>query len=241
VFLDHDDDMLPGCVETLVGLLRRFPAARAAFADHELNNLVDGVHFRNHHSEQAAFHRLRTVRPVAVDGADRAYGRELFYAMLSGNLLQQPWAIYRDDFLALGGFDPAIRYCEDWELYTRLVSSRVVALTDRVVSVHYIEGQNLHRATGQDLQHMKVIRKHLALQGLRDWRMVRILRPRLANYHKTRGDVLKAEGQPGAWMEYVRSLITWPGDLVVMARLLLWLPAAISEGLFAKRRRARPD
>lgn len=72
VFLDHDDDMLPACVETLMGLLQRFPEARAAFADHELNNLVDGVHFRNHHTEQAAFHRLRAVRPVATNGADRA-------------------------------------------------------------------------------------------------------------------------------------------------------------------------
>lgn len=237
IFLDHDDDMLPTCVETLVGLLRRFPEARAAFADHELKNVVDGVHFRNHHTEQAAFHRLRAVRPVATDGADRAYGRELFYAMLSGNLLQQPWAIYRDDFLALGGFDTAIRYCEDWELYTRLVASRVVALTDRVVSVHYIEGQNLHRVSGQDLQHMKVIRKHLAGPGRHDWRMVRILRPRLANYYKTRGDLLRADGQPGAWMEYLRSLTTWPGDPVVMARLVLWFPSAIREALLGTGRR----
>jgi glycosyltransferase involved in cell wall biosynthesis len=222
VFIDHDDEMLPEAVATLLGLLERFPAARAAFADHELKNLVDGEHFPNHHTAQPAFHRLRDVTPLATAGADRLYGRGLHHALLWGNVLQQPWAIYRTDFLALTGFDPAIRYCEDWELYLRVTRSRPVALTDTVISIHYIEGGNLHRASGQNLQHMKVLRKHLRLNRFRDLRSVRVLRRRLANYYKTEGDRRRALGRPGAWWAYMQSLGTWPFDPVVVARCAAW-------------------
>lgn len=242
VFLDHDDDMLPHCVETLVGLLERFPDAAAAFADHELLNVVDGQHFRDHHTEQPAFHRLRQI-PVraTAPGGERTYGRELYYAMLSGNLLQQPWAVRRAAFADVGGFDPGIRYCEDWDMYTRLVRTHVVAVTDRVVSIHYIEGGNLHRVSGQDVQHMKVIRKLLAAGRFSDWRSVRILRPRLANYHKTRGDTLRHEHQPGAWSQYVKSLVTWPFDPVVWVRCVLWLPGALLEAVTPGRQPRHGD
>jgi hypothetical protein len=65
---------------------------------------------------------------------------------------------------------------------------------------------------------MKVIRKHIALSGWRDWRAVRVLRRRLANYHKTHGDHLRHEGTSGAWSAYVRSLATWPFDPVVVTQ-----------------------
>lgn len=230
VFLDHDDWIMPHAVETLLGLLARFPRARAAYADHELKNVVDGEHFANHHTAQPAFHRLRDVPPLEADGTERVYGRELQHALLRGNLLQQPWAIYRNDFLALGGFDPAIRYCEDWDLYLRVTGRFPIALTDRVISVHYIEGQNLHRAAGQEIQHMKVIRKHLA-SGQLDGADRRILKRRLANYYKTQGDHLRGAGEPGGWHRYVRSLGTWPFDPVVIVRCLAWMPGAIVDAV----------
>jgi glycosyltransferase involved in cell wall biosynthesis len=228
VFLDHDDWIMPHAVETLLALLARFPDARAAYADHELKNVVDGEHFPDHHTAQPAFHRLRQVPVIEQDGDARLYGRPLHYAMLRGNLLQQPWAIYRSDFLAIGGFDPAVRYCEDWELYLRVTNRHPIVLSDRVVSVHLIEGQNLHRAAGQDVQHMKVIRKHIAASG-NDAIKRRVLRQRLANYYKTQGDQLRAAGEPGSWHRYTRSLKTWPFDPVVLARWVLWLPSGLGD------------
>ena len=237
VFLDHDDLMLPGALATLLDLLERFPRARAAFADHELKDETSGQHFRNHHSEQAAFHRLRAVPAIEEHGADRLYGVELRYAMLRGNLLQQPWAVYREVFRELGGFDPQVRYCEDWELYMRLVWRHPIALTDRVISVHLIEGGNLHRRSGQEIQHMKVLRKHLALSR-GDRRATRTLRARLANYYKTSGDVRRADGHPGAWRDYMRSLRTWPFDPVVIVRCVAWAPRGVWEVLSG---RTEPD
>jgi glycosyltransferase involved in cell wall biosynthesis len=231
VFIDHDDEMLPNAIVTLLDLLDTFPRARAAFADHELKNLVDGEHYRNHHGEQPAFERLRRVPPAQTVGGDRCYGLELHRALQSGNLLQQPWAVYRQDFFALGGFDPEIRYCEDWELYLRLTRSRSVALTDRVISIHYVEGGNLHRAAGQNIQHMKVLRKHIRLTPWNDWRSVRVLRRRLANYYKTEGDRRTAARLPGAWWAYVQSLMVWPFDPVVIARSVAWIPKGLKDAM----------
>lgn len=237
VFLDHDDWIMPHAIETLLDLLAMFPGARAAYADHELKNVVDGEHFPDHHSAQPAFHRLRDVPVVEGRGQARVYGRALHRAMLWGNLLQQPWAIYREAFLERGGFDPAIRYCEDWDLYLRVTERYPIALSDRVISIHYIEGQNLHRAAGQDVQHMKVIRKRIASGGAsRD--EARVLKRRLGNYYKTQGDHLRAAGAAGAWHRYTRSLLTWPFDAVVVARCLLWLPAGVRDSL---RGYAAPD
>lgn len=231
VFIDHDDEMLPNAVSTLLDLLERFPEARAAYADHELKNVVDGEYFPNHHSAQPPFHRLRAVPVIRTDGEDRLYGSALYQALLSGNLLQQPWAVYRSTFLEAGGFDPQIRYCEDWELYMRVTSRWPVALTDRVISIHYIEGGNLHRVAGQNIQHMKALRKHIRLNGLRRLGHTRVLCRRLANYYKTEGDRRQALGRPGAWWAYLQSFGTWPFDPVVIARCAAWSPRGIREAV----------
>ncbi len=73
----------------------------------------------------------------------------MFYALLHGNLLQQPWAIDRETFLGLGGFEPTIRYCEDWDLYLRVAAAVPLVLTDEVISEHIVESGNLHLAPGR--------------------------------------------------------------------------------------------
>ena len=222
VFLDHDDEMRPEAIETLVGLLKRFPQARASFGDHELRNLVDRKYFPNHHTAIAAFHRMRSIATLETGHEGRVYGRAMYYALLQGNILQQPWAIYRQDFTDLGGYDPQIRYCEDWEYYVRVTRRREIAVTDRVIAVHFIEGQNLHRVDGQEIQHMNVLRKHIRSAPPTDWRAVRLLRKRLAVYYKSLGDRRRATGVRGAWHAYVQSLLTWPFDLAVAARCFVW-------------------
>jgi len=238
VFLDHDDDLLPKAVETLTDLLRRFPDARAAYADHEYKDVTAGEFFPNHHSAIAAFQRLRPIPVKAKLGNARLYAREMYYALLRGNLLQQPWAIYRTDFQALGGFDPAIRYCEDWEMYLRVTSERNVVLSDQVISTHVIEGGNLHRAAGQEIQHMKVLRKHIGLAGMKDWKATRVLRERLALYYKGFGDRFRETGAPGAWPAYLRAFAAWPFDAVVAFRCIAWSPGGIRGAIKGAGRKA---
>jgi len=223
VFLDHDDRMHPHAVETLLGMLAEFPEARAAHADHTLRDLTTGEYFPNHHTLMRSFHRLRAITPVKSSGTTRLYDRRLWGALLHGNLLQQPWAIRRQAFAEVGGFDPGIRYCEDWEMYIRVTSRFPVAMTDTVIADHLIEGGNLHRASGQEAQHMKVLRKHLAATRFRDLSTRRVLRMRLAMYHKAAGDEAKREGRTDdALSEYRSSLGYWPFDYMVAARCAAW-------------------
>ncbi|MGH7171118.1 MAG: glycosyltransferase family 2 protein [Gemmataceae bacterium] len=222
-FLDHDDELLPHALETLLANLKRFPKARASFADHTYVNHASGVRYSNHHFAQSAFARLHRVAARERDGEVRLYGKEMYYALLRGNLLQQPWAIYRETFQTLGGFAAEVRYCEDWDLYLRVAHAVPLVLTDRVISNHVIEGENLHLAAGQAEMHMKVIRRQLAAQRWRDPRAATVLRRRLAQYYKSAGDQLRQSSLRQAWKHYAASFFTWPFDHVVAARTLLWL------------------
>jgi glycosyltransferase involved in cell wall biosynthesis len=220
VFLDHDDVLHPHAVATLRGLLGSFPEARAAFADHTYVNTVTGVKHPDHHTAQPAFARLGRV-PVDRSGPPgRVYHRPLFYALVRGNLLQQPWAVYRDTFLKLGGFAEDVRYCEDWDLYLRVTRSVPIALTDTVISDHIIEGENLHLSPNQVGMYRRVLRRLVRAEPLNP----RVFGPaarKLAMYAKAEGD---NEPDPGrAWRAYFRSFLLWPFDHVVAARaLVLW-------------------
>jgi glycosyltransferase involved in cell wall biosynthesis len=222
IFLDHDDELLPHALETLAGLLRDHPEARAAYADHVYNNTVTGVCFPDHHHAQPAFARLHRIRPLRVTASARVYGSAMYRALLWGNLLQQPWAVYRDCFLSLGGFAENVRYCEDWDLYMRVARRFPVVLTDRVISIHHVEGQNLHLAEGQEQMHVKVLQRQLHEVGWRNSHVQWVLRKRLAMYYKTAGDKARPRSLNEAWRHYLRSFRSWPFDSVVAARTLGW-------------------
>lgn len=234
VFLDHDDVLHPHAIETLTGLLRTFPQARAAFADHTYVNTVTGVKYPDHHGSQPAFERLRQIRVAEQTAAGRLYRRPLFRALAWGNLLQQPWAIYRDDFLRLGGFAEDIRYCEDWETYLRVTRAVPVALTDTVISDHLVEGENLHLSPHQAEMHRRVLRRLLWLEVLNPRVVYPVVR-KLAMYAKADGDRLAATELARAWRMYLRAFALWPFDHVVAARALVLWPLRLLVG------RSRPE
>jgi glycosyltransferase involved in cell wall biosynthesis len=224
VFLDSDDEMLPHALQTFVDLLQRFPRACAAFADHTFRNLVDGTYWPNHHAHLPSFARMRAIQIRESDGQDRVYGRAMFYALLHGNILQQPWAIYREVFTELGGFDPAIRLCEDWEIYIRVADRVPLAVTDRVIANHFVESGKDHMSLvpGQAAQHMKVLEKHARAARWKDPRAFVIARRRLGLYYKAAGDEARERDAREAWRLYLQSLARWPFDYVVLVRSMVW-------------------
>jgi glycosyltransferase involved in cell wall biosynthesis len=223
LFLDHDDILLPHALETLLAGLAAFPEAAGSFADHSYHNLVSGESYPDHHTAQPAFHRLRQVHALGEREGVRLYGRALFYALLRGNLLQQPWLARREAFLAAGGYAEDVRYCEDWDLYVRLVRRHRVALSDRVISRHIIEGENLHLSPVQSGMHVRVIER-LRADAWRsgDLRAALILTRRLALYFKAWGDTAAEVREARRW--YRRSALAWPFDMVASARALGALP-----------------
>src|SRR5262245_28387841 len=222
VFLDHDDELLPQAIETLVSLLETFPEARAASADHALDELCSC--YLNNQSAQPAFARLALVPTERVAGNSRLYLRPIYYALLWGNLLQQPWAVYRETFHDLGGYAPEIWTCADWDIYLNVAYAVPLAVTDRVISNHYIEGaSNLTRRSRQREMHMKVLYRQLSSRGWRDPRASLIIRRRLGMYLKEAGDEARRRSLGEAWQFYMRSFANWPFDHVVAARTAMWL------------------
>ncbi len=232
VFFDHDDLMFPHAITTLTELLQAYPEARAAYADHQYTNTVTGQTFPNHHAAVPAFQRMKAIPVLRATAEARLYGRPMYLALLRGNLLQQPWAVYRDTFHAVGGFAEEIRYCEDWDLYLRVARVGQVAVTDRVISDHIIEGDNLHLAAGQEAMQQRVIRRLLKLDRFNPW-VQWVLRRRLGLYLKAEADraALAGELRP-AWRGYLRSFAAWPFDPVVAVRALAVYPLKVA---FARR------
>lgn len=227
MFFDDDDVLHPHAVETLWRTIGVFPSARAAFADHTYTDVVNGVRLDNHHAVVPAFRRLDDARPIARVERARLYNRLLYYPMLYGGLLQQPWLVERAAFVELGGFDTAFRSNEDWELYLRLVFAFSIALTDVVISDHIVEAGRSHVSRSDSLEATgrAIVRKHLALgMARRDLRAIFILRRRLGRMYKTDGDQMAPRELRDAWSRYLAALRMWPFDYVVCARSLLLMP-----------------
>jgi glycosyltransferase involved in cell wall biosynthesis len=227
IFLDHDDIMLPDGVATLIGLLDCFPEAHSAHCDHEYHNLETGVVHPNHHSTLPSFDRLKQIAKLRTDGAAILYGRALYSTLLKGNILQQPYAVRRKAFEALGGYSEDIRYCEDWDIYLRISAQYPVVVSDDVISQHIIEGENLHLTASekQEVMYALVLQRRLACHGLKEWRESIAVRKKMASQEKVCGDRAKASGNVRlAWRCYWRSAQWWPQDYVTLVRLLTWSP-----------------
>ena len=98
-FLDADDRWLPGHCEAVAGLLERHPRAVLAFG---------GVEERERGPMEEA--RLAAGEPL-----------DAFWALAFDNPVPQSAAVVRRDaFVAAGGYDPTLRYAEDYDLWLRL-------------------------------------------------------------------------------------------------------------------------
>ncbi len=230
MFLDHDDLLLPNAVEVLFNLAQLFPEAASLHADHIYDNVASGIRYENHHHSLPVFRRLLDTYSLDQSSKSRLYGYPLYRSLLRGNLLQQPYAIRRSAFEAIGGYSEDIRYCEDWDLYLRIAQQYRVAVTDDVISRHMIEGENLHltAAQRQELMYERVLRRRWQSHSRFAFRENWIVRQKLASLAKTGADRANASGdRRAAWVQCVRSALWWPLDYVIVARSFLWLASAL--------------
>ena len=231
VFLDHDDLLLPGAVEKLRELALEFPEAQAVFCDHQYHDVNSKKIILNHHKLIPAFSRLESIGVVRKTSNARLYGRPMYTALLRGNLLQQPWMVRRQVFLDLGGFDEAIRYCEDWDMYIRLTRQHEIALSDFVISIHRIEGENLHLESWLKQYEMyeRTIHKQLLSKYPLSLSERWTLRKKLAQMEKRRGDhAVQEKDFRRGYKHYWNSFRWAPVDHIVCAKLLLWVPRLFS-------------
>ena len=103
LFLDADDWVAPTHLERLLGLLAATPAATAAYCGYR-RVMPDG-----------------SIGP-ATWRADIAAAPTQAFAHRPGTAIHAV-LVDRDAVLAVGGFDPALRTCEDWDLWQRLAQA----------------------------------------------------------------------------------------------------------------------
>ena len=114
VFLDADDRLVSGALATNLRVLRADPAC-AWVAGH-------------HRQIDERGRPLRGPRPPTSEP-------NVYEQLLRGNFVHTAAVMYRrEPLLAVGGFDPRLQVCEDWDLYLRLARAQPAAVHDRIVS-----------------------------------------------------------------------------------------------------------
>ncbi len=116
-FLDADDWWDPGHTEAIIGLLDRFPEAGVAFSRIRRCGAWTG--------ESARF--IPASQPMDV-----------FWVQLRDNIVpQMAVAVRRDALLAAGGYDEAMRWAEDYDLWLRLARRHVPFVCTHEVTANY--------------------------------------------------------------------------------------------------------
>ncbi|MDC0279167.1 glycosyltransferase [bacterium] len=225
VFLDHDDVIHSHAIEKLAQLSKQYPEAASLHADHVYDSSPDGPVHPNHHYTSRPFERLFQVKSTSTEPGTRLYNKSLYTTLLRGNLLQQPFAVRRDAFWDINGYQEDVRYCEDWDLYLRLSYQYPVALTDEVISTHVIEGGNLHltAAEKQEVMYERVLTRRREQHSWLAFRRNHIIRKKLASIYKSRGDRHRQQGELAEGIRsYLLSALNHPSDYVVLVRILIW-------------------
>jgi len=133
-FLDDDDLWKPGHLE---GLSAAFEDPRVRFAWRDFDVVRERL-------EPSGERRVLEARAIAEEWDADAIARDYYVATSA-------WAMRRELFESLGGFDESYRYTEDWELLLRVAAqTRPVRVPGRTVEVRLREGGHLSFADDRE-------------------------------------------------------------------------------------------
>jgi glycosyltransferase involved in cell wall biosynthesis len=120
MFLDADDRLVPGATQKLLGEVRNDSVA--VYGDYER---ID-----------ARGHRIGRRRLLLRRGKPSG---EILRDLLAGNFIVNGGVmlIRQIQFRQTGGFDEALRYCEDWHLFCRLAAQGPIAWSPQTTVLEY--------------------------------------------------------------------------------------------------------
>jgi glycosyltransferase involved in cell wall biosynthesis len=147
-FLDADDYWAPEHLDTVVGLLDRFPQAGLAFGRERRFGLWTGE----------LDMRLPDGEPV-----------DAFWACVRQNVVPQMGAVARRALLqAVGGYDESLRYAEDYDLWLRLSQLMPFVCTHDVTCFHRGHQTQASQQMARIAEGAFVVRHRLWVEAGRD-------------------------------------------------------------------------
>jgi GT2 family glycosyltransferase len=122
-FLDADDRFLPGKLAQQIAALARYPYANFVFCD--MQREQDGVIVESRwFMDRAPYQRLTKTR--LDTNLVMMKGDALSCALLDENFIPTSSVLVRKTAISNPGFDADIRYCEDVELWLRIIKDNEV-------------------------------------------------------------------------------------------------------------------
>ena len=151
-FLDADDELLPRMVEVNLGQFARNPDCAFVYGTYRLIDAATG-----------------NTRHVTL----RTPGSDAYAGFLSGNLVGMHGTVLyrREILLEEGGFDPALRAVEDYDVYLRLAHKHPVAAHEEPLAAYHRHTTNMSNDTPFMLERaLAVHRRHRETAATRpDW------------------------------------------------------------------------
>lgn len=147
-FLDADDTWLPHKLETQINHLRRQSACRVCYAAF---TVVDAA-----------------LNPLGISRSQRSRtAREDL--LLRGNIIGSICTVVceRTLFEIVGGFDPALSQCADWDMWVRLAAQTEFLYVDEPLVTYRQHGNNMSRnAPLLEADSLQVLRKGFGMADL---------------------------------------------------------------------------
>ncbi|WP_162242933.1 glycosyltransferase [Sphingomonas sp. Leaf412] len=146
LFLDADDLLLPAALSTALACRARHPGAALVYGGHRRVDAAGGV----------------------LDAAKfTATGADPHADLLRGNAIgMHATVLYNRAMLAAaGGFDPALKKCEDYDVYLRLSRTHAIAHHPDIVADYRIHGTNMSGDSRAMLRWVERVRRRYRPTG----------------------------------------------------------------------------
>jgi glycosyltransferase involved in cell wall biosynthesis len=190
VFLDADDRLLPNAVA----------ASLACFREHPDCAFVSG-----------RYHRIASDGSLIWTSGKHVIVQDHYLELLRWNYVGMHAAVmYRRAVVeTLGGFDPGLGSCEDYDLYLRIAREHPLACHGQVVAEYRQHDANMSRRCDRMLRFALAV-LHAQRRHLRDdrgrWQAYRL---GVRRWRRIYGEMLLAELQAGgrSWRERARALV----------------------------------
>lgn len=215
VFLDADDRMKPDAIERNLALFEARPDCGMVYGSYSYIYSWTGEE------------RLMTVHPPGPDP---------FGELLRGNHIAMLSAVMfsRQALDKIAAFDPALRACEDYDIYLRLTQQFPVACHPAVISEYVRHDANMSRDSGMMMR--------TALGVLRNQRRIAEQRPEwLEAFHE--GEAFWKRFYADQWVSFVHQTSSAAEALQLLSEawvILRLSPTALPRAVLRRVRKRRP-